>query len=62
MTSKANDKPQPKGKEKRPWSKPRIRVIEMDFTASGFNPHPANDEVNDGDGSTGGDGSSYRSS
>ena len=37
MTSKANDKPQPKGKEKRPWSKPQIKLIDVNFTFAGFN-------------------------
>ena len=36
----AADKPQPKGKEKRPWSKPKIRIMEMIFTDGGFNANP----------------------
>ena len=36
---------QPKGKEKRPWSKPHIRVIEVNFTASGFHPDPNETEA-----------------
>ena len=44
MTSKASDKPQPKGKEKRPWSKPQVRIMEMTFTSGGFNPNPNNIE------------------
>ena len=48
----------PKGKL--PWSKPQIRVIEVNFTGSGFNPRPNQDEVNDGDGDIGPPGGTYR--
>ena len=52
----------PKGK--RPWNKPQIKVIRVNFTASGFNANPEIDEVNDGDGHgvAGGPQATYRTS
>ena len=50
----------PKGKL--PWSKPQIRVIEVNFTAAGFNANPGVDEIVDGDGhgTVGGPRATYR--
>ena len=50
----------PKGK--RPWHKPKIGRIAVNFTADGFNSNPITDEYNDGDGSVGGSGATYRTS
>ena len=58
----AADKPQPKGKEKRPWNKPQLKVIEVNFTRTGFSSNPISDEVNDGDGDVGPPGATYRAS
>ena len=50
----------PKGK--RPWRKPQVRSIEVNFTGSGFNSNPVNDEYNDGDGAVVNSGATYRTS
>ena len=51
----------PKGK--RPWNKPRITIIQVNFTASGFNADPDVDEGGMGpDGAVGGTGATYRTS
>ena len=54
-----NDKPQPKGKEKRPWSKPKIRIIEVAFdTLSGDGTNP--EHYQEGNDVVGGTGATYR--